>query len=180
MKKQMTQRDAYELVRPVQAHGMEANISMKPMGMQAPYLSQRGPLMKRKKMVPATEQLLVQVERLCNFGQKRGNGKPDEEGHEEGKPRHVKHAHVWAHEAKELDFRSLVILPGINLAVVGAVILDFLSLQMMNKERFYVRSCSSREIKRTVTSSTTPPQPPMPLSFYPFRMGPPIPAAHLA
>ena len=147
MKKRMTQRNAYELARPVQAHGMEANISMKPMGMQALYLSQRGPLMKRKKMVPATEQLLVQVERLRNLGQKRGDGKPDEEGHEEGEPRHVKRAHVQAREAKELDFRDLVILPGINLAVVGAVFLDFLSLRMMNKERFYVILCSSREIK---------------------------------
>jgi hypothetical protein len=91
--------------------------------------------------------LPVQVERLRNLGQKRGDGEPDEEGHEEGEPRHVKRAHVRAREAKELDFRDLVILPGINLAVVGAVFLDFLSLRMMNKERFYVILCSSREIK---------------------------------
>ena len=62
MKKRMTQRDTYELARPVQAHGMEANISIKPMGMRAPYLSQSGPLRKRKKTVPATEQMLdVQI-----------------------------------------------------------------------------------------------------------------------
>jgi hypothetical protein len=59
----------------------------------------------------------------------------------------VKRTHVRAREAKELDFRGLVILSGINLAVVGAEFLDFLSLRMMNKERFYVRLCSSREIK---------------------------------
>ena len=64
MKKKMTQRNAYELARPVQAHGMEANISMKPMGMRAPYLSQSGPLMKRKKTVPATEQML-DVQTCC-------------------------------------------------------------------------------------------------------------------
>jgi hypothetical protein len=40
----------------------------------------------------------------------------------------MKRAHVRAREAKELDFRGLVILPGIDLAVVGAVFLDFLSL----------------------------------------------------
>jgi hypothetical protein len=60
----------------------------------------------------------------------------------------MKRAHVRAREAKELDFRGLVILPGIDLAVVGAVFLDFLSLRMMNKERFYMRSCSSRKIKK--------------------------------
>ena len=62
MKKRRTERDAAELIRPVHAQGMEANAKMTPMGMRAPYLSQRGPLMKRKKMVPATEQMFdVQI-----------------------------------------------------------------------------------------------------------------------
>ena len=66
MKKRMTQRDAYELARPVQAHRMEANISMKPIGMRAPYLSQTGPLTKRKKMVPVTK-VMLDVQTCCLF-----------------------------------------------------------------------------------------------------------------
>jgi len=35
---------------------------------------------------------------------------------------------VWALASEELDFRGLVILLGVYLAVVAAVFLDFLSL----------------------------------------------------
>ena len=65
MKKRRTARETAELTRPVQAHGIEAKARMKPMGMRAPYLSQRGPLTKRRKMVPATEQMLDVL--ICFF-----------------------------------------------------------------------------------------------------------------
>mmetsp|Transcript_2639 Transcript_2639/g.3513 ORF Transcript_2639/g.3513 Transcript_2639/m.3513 type:complete len:116 (-) Transcript_2639:207-554(-) len=48
--------------RPVNAVGIEAHIRITPMGIRAPNLSQTGPLTKRIKMVPATEQMLdVQI-----------------------------------------------------------------------------------------------------------------------
>ena len=52
------ERDADELTKPVKAHGMDANIRMIPIGIRAPYLSHRGPLTNRRKIVPATEQML--------------------------------------------------------------------------------------------------------------------------
>ena len=62
MKKRSTESDVGEFTRPVMAQGMEAKARMIPMGIRAPYLSHNGPFTKRKKIVPATEQiLLVQI-----------------------------------------------------------------------------------------------------------------------
>merc|ERR1719223_1520325 len=62
MKKRSTAREVALFTNPVMAQGMEAKARMMPIGMRAPYLSQRGPLTKRRKMVPATEQMLdVQI-----------------------------------------------------------------------------------------------------------------------
>ena len=62
MKNRRTARDAASLTRPVNAHGMDANIKRTPIRIRAPYLSHMGPLMKRMKVVPSTEQMLeVQI-----------------------------------------------------------------------------------------------------------------------
>ena len=62
MKKRRTARDAALLTKPVKAQGMDAKQRMMLMGIRAPYLSQSGPLTNRRKMVPATEQMLdVQI-----------------------------------------------------------------------------------------------------------------------
>ncbi len=72
--------------------------------------------------------LLAEVERFPHLGKERGEGEPNEEGAEEGDPRHVEGAHVWAFPAEELDFCGLVILRRVDFDVVGLVFLDFLSL----------------------------------------------------
>mmetsp|Transcript_21581 Transcript_21581/g.45634 ORF Transcript_21581/g.45634 Transcript_21581/m.45634 type:complete len:206 (+) Transcript_21581:1181-1798(+) len=62
MKKRRTERVAALLTRPVQAQGIEQSIRSTPIRRRAPYLSHIGPLMKRMKTVPATEQMLdVQI-----------------------------------------------------------------------------------------------------------------------
>mmetsp|Transcript_1471 Transcript_1471/g.2348 ORF Transcript_1471/g.2348 Transcript_1471/m.2348 type:complete len:214 (-) Transcript_1471:132-773(-) len=62
MKNRRIAREAALLTRPVKAHGMEANIRRIPIRMRAPNLSHIGPLMKRMKVVPSTEQMLdVQI-----------------------------------------------------------------------------------------------------------------------
>ena len=64
MKKRSTESDAELFTRPVNAQGMEAKARMIPMGIRAPYLSHNGPFTKRKKIVPATEQILL-VQTCC-------------------------------------------------------------------------------------------------------------------
>ena len=62
MKNRRTASEVALLTRPVQAQGILAKHRMILMGILAPYLSQRGPLMNRSKMVPATEQIFeVQI-----------------------------------------------------------------------------------------------------------------------
>ena len=60
-----------------------------------------------------------------NLGEERGDGEPDEEGSEESHPGAVEGAHVGTGEAEELDFGGLVVLVGIDLEVVGLVLLYF-------------------------------------------------------
>mmetsp|Transcript_20977 Transcript_20977/g.45526 ORF Transcript_20977/g.45526 Transcript_20977/m.45526 type:complete len:169 (-) Transcript_20977:262-768(-) len=62
MKKRRVASEAALLTRPVHAQGIEQSINSTPMRIRAPYLSHIGPLMKRMKTVPATEQMLdVQI-----------------------------------------------------------------------------------------------------------------------
>lgn len=46
------------VTRPVKAHEIDAHIKITPIKIRAPYLSQSGPLIKRIKIVPSTEQML--------------------------------------------------------------------------------------------------------------------------
>ena len=62
MKKRRMESDVASFTSPVRAHGIEAAKRTTPIRIRAPYLSQRGPLMKRMTMVPATEQMFeVQI-----------------------------------------------------------------------------------------------------------------------
>ena len=64
MKKRSTESDAELFTTPVKAQGMDAKARIMPIGIRAPYLSHNGPFTKRKKMVPATEQILL-VQTCC-------------------------------------------------------------------------------------------------------------------
>ena len=59
MKKRMMAREVILLATPVKAHGTDAKMRIAPIGIRAPYLSQTGPLIKRMRIVPATEQMDV-------------------------------------------------------------------------------------------------------------------------
>ena len=62
MKNRMTASEVALLTRPVNAQGILAKHRIMLMGILAPYLSQRGPLMNRRKIVPKTEQMFeVQI-----------------------------------------------------------------------------------------------------------------------
>jgi hypothetical protein len=62
IKKRQTARVVAEFTRPMQAVGIAAPMSTNPNKRRAPYLSQRGPFTKRKKIVPRTEAMLeVQI-----------------------------------------------------------------------------------------------------------------------
>jgi hypothetical protein len=67
----------------------------------------------------------------------------------------MKCAHVRAREAEELDFRGLVIMPGVYLADVAAIFLDFLSLRITERgnvlrEIMYFQ----RSKERTISAAT--------------------------
>ena len=72
---------------------------------------------------------LREAEGSLDFWQERGNGEPDEEGNEKGKPSAVESSHVRAFEAEHLDFSGLVILVGVNTDIVGIVLLPLLRLR---------------------------------------------------
>ena len=52
------------------------------------------------------------------------DGKPDEECCEESHPAAVERTHVWAFEAKKLDFSSFVILARVDVEMIGLILFD--------------------------------------------------------
>ena len=98
----------------------------------SPVLVAHGPINKTHENgsghganVGSPDVLLGHAQRGLDFGKKGRNGEPDEEGREESHPGAVEGAHVGTFEAEELDFGGLVILIGVDLEVVGLVLLDF-------------------------------------------------------
>lgn len=78
--------------------------------------------------VRSPEILLREVNGFLDFGQERGNGEPNEERNEESKPGAVESSHVRALEAEHPNLSGSIILVGVNIDVVGIVLLPLLRL----------------------------------------------------